>query len=144
MLNNLFNAIALVALIGAAFLAPAPPAGPPKTMSAAAAGSVARAPVPASTAPTELQAQQQPVPVIRSAPTRPAVAALDDLSRPEAKAPSQSGLDREAAKVAIEADGYKRVRIVEKAANGAWRAKAYRGAAEVVVMVDEAGRVLTE
>ncbi|MBI2740518.1 MAG: hypothetical protein HYX38_28730 [Rhodospirillales bacterium] len=142
MLNNLFNAIALVALIGAAFLAPAPPAASPRTT--AAAGSVAHASVPVSTASTELRAQQQPVPVIRSAPTRPIAVPLDDLSRSEAKAPSQSGLDREAAKVAIEADGYKRVRIVDKAANGTWRAKAFRGSIEVVVVVDEAGRVLTE
>jgi len=81
---------------------------------------------------------------VRSAPARPAAAAPDDLSRSEAKAPSQSGLDREAAKVAIEADGYKRVRIVDKAANGTWRARAYRGTTEVVIVVDGAGRVLTE
>jgi hypothetical protein len=145
MLNNLFNAIALIALIGAAFLAPAPPAASPRTMSGAAANSsVARASVPVSTASTELRAQQLPVPVVRSAPTRPAAAAAHDLSRSEAKALSQSGLDREAAKAAIEADGYKRVRIVDKGANGGWRATAYRGMTEVVVVVDEAGRVLTE
>jgi hypothetical protein len=144
MLNNLFNAIALVALIGAAFLAPAPPAASPKALSGSAAGPVARPSVPASTASTELRAQQLPVPVVRSAPPRPAAGAPDDLPRSEVKAPSQSSRDREAARVAIEADGYKRVRIVDRAANGTWRAKAYRGTTEVVVVVDEAGRVLTE
>jgi len=146
MLNNLFNAIALVALIGAAFLAPgpdSPPAASPATRSGATVGSVSRASVPVSTASTELRAQQQPVPVVRSAPARPAAAASDDQARTEAKTPSPGGLDRAAARVAIEADGYKSVRIVEKAANGTWRAKAYRGATEVVVVVDEAGRVLT-
>ena len=147
MLNNLFNAIALVALIGAAFLAPAPKSAPvasPRTASGAAAGPVTHASASVSTASTELRAQQQPVPVIRSAPTRPVAAAPDEPSRSEAKAPSESGLDREAAKVAIEADGYKRVRIVDKAANGGWRAKAFRGTTEVAVVVDGAGRVLTE
>jgi hypothetical protein len=147
MMNNLFNAITLVALIGAAFLAPAPKSAPvasPRTASGPAAGPVAHASVPVSTASTELRAQQQPVPVVRSAPARQVAVVSDDPSRSEAKAPSQSGLDREAAKVAIEADGYKRVRIVDKAANGTWRAKAFRGTTEVVVVVDEAGRVLTE
>ncbi len=147
MLNNLFNAIALVALIGAAFLAPAPeslPVASPGAKPGSAVGSVSHASVPVSTASSELRAQQQPVPVVRSAPARPAAVASDELAQSEGKTPSHGGLDRAAAKVAIEADGYKSVRIVDKAANGTWRAKAYRGTTEIVVVVDEAGRVLTE
>ena len=38
-------------------------------------------------------------------------------------------------------DGYKRVSIMGKASNGAWRAKAYRGSTEVLLTVDGTGRV---
>lgn len=147
MMNMLCNAVALVALIGAAFLAPGPegvPAAPDKTMSEYAVGSVTRAPAPVSTASIELRAHQLPVPVVRSVPARLATTPLDERSPSEVTAPSRNSLDRQAAKSAIEADGYKRVRIVDKGANGTWRAKAYRGATEVEVVVDSAGRVRTE
>lgn len=147
MMNNLFNAIALVTLVSAAFLAPGPgsaPGAPAKTMSEPAVGSATRAAVPISTASIELRAQQPPVPVVRSVPARSATAAADERSQSEVTATSRSSLDRQAARAAIEADGYKRVRIVDKAANGTWRAKAYRGTTEVEVVVDGAGRVLTE
>lgn len=144
MMNNLFNAIALVALIGAAFLAPAPPAAAPRTVSGPAANPVAPSTASPGPASTELRAQQPPVPVVRSVLARPAAAAPEEPAKSEARAPSPDRLERDAAKVAIEADGYKRVRIVDKGANGTWRAKAYRGDTEVVVMVDGAGRVLTE
>jgi hypothetical protein len=58
---------------------------------------------------------------------------------PEAKA--QDNLDERAAKAAIEADGYKRVSVLGKSADGTWRAKAYRGATDVRLTVDAAGRV---
>lgn len=150
MMNNLFNGMALVALIGAAFLAPGPgvapaaPAAPAKIVSEPAAGPVARASAPVSTASIELRAHQLPVPVVRSAPARPATAASGERSPSEATAPSRNSLDRDAARAAIEADGYKRVRIIDKSANGTWRAKAYRGTTEVEVVVDGAGRVLTQ
>jgi len=53
----------------------------------------------------------------------------------------QDELDRKVAKAAAEADGYRRVSIVGKASNGAWRAKAYRGTTEVLLTVDGTGRV---
>lgn len=147
MMNNLLNAVALVALIGAAFMAPGPeaaPAAPAKTTSEPAVVSVARATAPGGAASIELRAQQLPVPVVRNVPTRPTSAAPAGRSQPAATAPSRTNLDRETARAAIEADGYRRVRIVDKSANGAWRARAYRGATEVEVVVDGAGRVLTE
>jgi hypothetical protein len=147
MMNNLFNVIALVALVGAAFLAPGPgvaPAAPAKSVSEPAVGSVTRASAPVSTASIELRAHQLPVPVVRSVPARPTTATPDERSPPEATAPSRNGLEKEAARAAIEADGYKRVRIIDKSANGAWRAKAYRGPTEVEVVVNGAGRVLTQ
>ena len=150
MMKILLNAIALIALIGAAFLAPGPgaapaaPAAPAKAMPESAVGSVTSAPVPVSTASIELRAQQLPVPVVRSVPARPTTVAPDERSPSEATAPSRNSRDKDAARAAIEADGYKRVRIVDKGANGTWRAKAYRGATEVEVIVDGAGRVLTQ
>jgi hypothetical protein len=53
-------------------------------------------------------------------------------------------LDRKAAKVAVEMDGYKRASILGKTSNGAWRAKAYRGTTEVSLIVDGTGRVSLE
>jgi hypothetical protein len=65
---------------------------------------------------------------------------------PEAAAEDEAedALDREAAKAAIERDGYKRVRILDKADNGGWRAKAYRGVVEVLLKVDPHGAVSAE
>jgi hypothetical protein len=46
-----------------------------------------------------------------------------------------------AAKAAIEADGYKGVRILQRAADGGWRARALRGTIEVGLSVDLRGSV---
>jgi hypothetical protein len=54
---------------------------------------------------------------------------------------AQDDIDGKAAKAVIEVDGYKRVSIMGKASNGAWRAKAYRGSTEVLLTVDGTGRV---
>jgi hypothetical protein len=47
-----------------------------------------------------------------------------------------------AARAAIEADGYKSVRILSKG-DGVWRAKALRGKTEVLLIVDSQGSVTT-
>jgi hypothetical protein len=57
----------------------------------------------------------------------------------EPTAPEQ--LHSKAAKMAVEADGYKRVTVLGKGPKGAWRAKGYRGTTEVLLTVDGAGRV---
>ena len=144
MMTSLFNAIALVALIGTAFLVPPPPSASaplaprpttvqavPASVSSARAGS------------DDLQRRQPPVPVVRRAPAPPAIVIPDEAPRSDTKA-APDGLDKMAAKTAVEADGYKGVSIVGKSANGAWRAKAYRGTTEVVVVVDSTGRVSSE
>ena len=46
-----------------------------------------------------------------------------------------------AAKAAIEADGYKGVRILQRAEDGGWRARALRGTIEVGLSVDLRGSV---
>ena len=50
-------------------------------------------------------------------------------------------IEVKAAKTAVEADGYKRVTVLGKGPNGAWRAKGFRGATEVLLTVDDTGRV---
>ena len=47
-----------------------------------------------------------------------------------------------AARAAIEADGYRSVRIVSKG-DGVWHAKALRGKTEVLLIVDSNGSVTT-
>jgi hypothetical protein len=93
-----------------------------------------------------LEARQAPVPLVRNfrpppvpAPA-PAVSA-DAAPVPVEQQPAQGDLDSNAAKVAAETDGYKRVSIVGKAGNGGWRAKGYRGTTEVLLTVDGTGRV---
>ncbi len=51
------------------------------------------------------------------------------------------GLAENDARAAIEADGYKKVRAMNKAADGTWRARALRGATEVALRVDSTGNV---
>jgi hypothetical protein len=46
-----------------------------------------------------------------------------------------------AARVAIEADGYKGVEVLRKGDNGLWHAKAFRGKTEVLLTVDSRGTV---
>ena len=49
-----------------------------------------------------------------------------------------------AAKAAIEADGYKGVKVLRQGPNGIWYAKAMRGKTEVGLTVDAGGRVALE
>jgi len=51
---------------------------------------------------------------------------------------------QQAAKAAIEADGYKSVQMLGQGSNGVWRASALRGKTRIVVNVDQAGNVFTE
>ena len=48
------------------------------------------------------------------------------------------------ARAAIEADGYKNVRVVSKTTDGTWRARALRGTTEVSLIVDARGNVIGE
>jgi len=63
---------------------------------------------------------------------------------PDAALPNDTILGKmteSAAKAAIEADGYKGVRILQRAADGGWRARALRGTIEVGLSVDLRGSV---
>lgn len=90
-----------------------------------------------------LESRQAPVPLVRNLPLPASAVAPQPPARdPEVQA--QDDLDRQAAKAAIEADGYKRVTILGKKANGAWRAKGYRGPTEVTLTADGTGAVSME
>ena len=96
-----------------------------------------------------LEARRAPVPLVRkvraSVPSPTAASATAAAAPvPDAEVQAQDDLDRKAAKAAVELDGYKRVTVLGKASNGAWRAKAYRGTTEVRLTVDGTGRVSLE
>jgi hypothetical protein len=90
-----------------------------------------------------LEARQAPVPLVRHFRPPPIPATSTDAESAPAEQPAED-LDRNAAKAAVELDGYKRVSIVGKVGNGGWRAKGYRGTTEVLLKVDGAGRVSME
>ena len=87
------------------------------------------------------QARQAPVPLVR-APNPPYVPPKELQEATET--PPQNEFDKKAAKAAIEADGYRGVTVLSKAANGGWRARALRGATEVQLTVDSSGRVSSQ
>jgi len=99
---------------------------------------------PAKPLSTALLVHQLPIPLVRQAPAAPAPTMLADRSAPTAenRGRDDGDGDRKAtAKAAIEADGYKRVTVLGRRTDGTWQAKAYRGATEVLVAVDDTGRV---
>ena len=63
---------------------------------------------------------------------------------PEAADAVAEQRSQQAAKAAIEADGYKSVQILSQGSNGVWKASALRGKTRIVVSVDQAGNVFTE
>jgi hypothetical protein len=77
----------------------------------------------------------QPAPISPQPP-----ATVVELQVNEAALP-RDGLDRASARAAIEADGYRSVSFLGRESDGSWRARAYRDAIEVQVIVDSAGRV---
>jgi hypothetical protein len=101
--------------------------------------------VPARITPT-LVARQAPVPM-KLAPRVPI--AVKEVPPQEAKAETTlpetvRGVSDASARAAIEADGYKRVRVISKADDGTWHAKALRGSTEVALRVDAQGNVMAE
>ena len=97
--------------------------------------------------------RRAPVPLVRKAPPRVPIAVVEPAppSLPPAVEPTNEAqpaepaprdpFDSKAAKTAVEADGYKRVTVLGKGPNGSWRAKGFRGTTEVLLTVDDTGRV---
>jgi hypothetical protein len=121
--------------------APAPAA--PVTRKGAPAPTVQKASVEMRQAPVPFQPKPRP-PV-----NLPPVADKDKAT--EAKATGQAGdkpgetsadpAGENAARAAIEADGYKGVKVLRKGANGVWHASALRGKTTVMLTVDASGGV---
>ena len=117
---------------------------------------VAPAPAPKVVTPVpvvqkvSIEARQAPVPLhFKSRPpvNLPAVDGAATEAKPadgnaaEPAAATDDTFSENAAKAAIAADGYKNVRMVRKAGNGVWQAKALRGNTEVSLTVDASGSV---
>ena len=98
--------------------------------------------LPARGAPS-VDATRPPVPVV-SSPRRSFVPANEAASTPS---PSPAGtapsgnMTAAAAKAAIEADGYKGVRVLARGSDGVWKASALRGQTEVQLSVGLTGGV---
>ena len=124
------------------------PVSPPELL--AKPGSKAKAPAPvmqkasveAPKAPVPLQAKPRPSLNLPATEAKATEAKPDEAAQ-EAAA-SSGGLNEAAAKAAIEADGYKGVRILRKDVNGVWRATGMRGQTVVLLMVDSSGSVSAE
>ena len=136
------------------------PAAAHKAMRAEVTPSVpAASPAKASTAPTALAPTVEKVAVEpRQAPVPFQMKPRPPVNLPEAKATdakatetkpgetpvdpaSADGSGEKSAKAAIEADGYKNVKVLRKGANGVWHASAQRGTTTVMLTVDASGSV---
>jgi hypothetical protein len=123
--------------------APVAPIAVPLTRKREPAPTVQKASVETRQAPVPFQPKPRP-PV-----NLPPVADKDKAT--EAKATGQAGdkpgetsadpAGENAARAAIEADGYKGVKVLRKGANGVWHASALRGKTTVMLTVDASGGV---
>jgi hypothetical protein len=102
-----------------------------------------RAEAPPARVTQTLVARQAPVPMLMTSrpPALAPVAAGADSATAET-APRQ--FNEADARAAIEADGYRKPRIVNKGADGTWHARALRGTIEVSLRVDAQGNVAGE
>ena len=110
----------------------------------AAALAIAPAPEPV-VKKASVEVRQAPVPLLMKA--RPPIEQKTfdvPAVAPEASPKTSDVSGESAAKAAIEADGYKRVKVLRQGVNGIWYARAMRGATEVPLTVDAAGRVSLE
>jgi len=102
-----------------------------------------------STKPAALEAARPPVPlrVVHKPPLPENPARSDGKAGTDGTETTDKANDeksQQAARAAIEADGYKGVQILGQRGNGVWKASALRGKTRVVVSVDQAGNVFTE
>ena len=141
---NNFLVVGMFAALGWATVSAAPP------LPAAESNSVPVAPTrPAGTQTPPVgnltpMSTRPPVPFVRAPRLAAATPSSSDASVAPPESKKQDDLGKNAARVAVEMDGYKRASIVGKASNGAWRVRAYRGATEVSLIVDGTGRVSLE
>lgn len=136
---------------------PVTPQASATSVSAASAVPVQAAAAPSGPSPksASVEAARPPVPlrVTHKPPLPEKPVAADKKASTDGKAgtdtpeKTESAPDektQQAARAAIEADGYKGVQILSQGSNGVWKASALRGKTRVVVSVDQAGNVFTE
>lgn len=90
-----------------------------------------------------VEMRQAPVP-LRVKPRPPVnvpTAKATDAKPGETPAEQPTADEKAAARAAIEADGYKGVKVLRKGANGVWHASALRGKTTVMLTVDSSGNV---
>jgi hypothetical protein len=106
-------------------------------------------PAPAVQKPT-VEARQAPVPL--QLKPRPAVSlpAADQkagdgkAAQPATDAPGNDAFNETSARAAIEADGYRSVKVLRRGANGIWHASGLRGKTTVMLRVDGNGTVTAD
>ncbi len=106
------------------------------------APTVQKASIETRQAPVPLLVKPRPpvdLPAVDAAAATPATAA-----NTEQAAATDNAAGESVAKSAIEADGYKGVKVIRKGENGMWYAKAMRGKTEVTLIVDASGSVSAE
>src|SRR4051794_15965697 len=142
MANN-FILLGTIGAIGWIFISGPPPIKPiePSPLSRVATNGSSASPYASTGSSPAINTRRDPVPLVRNVrvpPASPVPSASSDA--PPARV-EHDELDRRAAKAAAENDGYRRVSIVGRASNGAWRATGYRGTTEVLLTIDGIGRV---
>jgi hypothetical protein len=119
---------------------PAPSASRPASPKMAAAPTVQKSTVEMRQAPVPLQVKPR-VPVNVPAANAKATEAKPGETPAEQPAADDAAGEKAAARAAIEADGYKGVKVLRKGANGVWHASALRGKTTVMLTVDGSGSV---
>ena len=129
------------------------PPAPDLVMPAVARQPVAALPVAPAPEPVvkkaSFEVRQAPVPLVMKArppieqKTFDAPAAVPEVPAKTSDVSGESAVKagESAAKAAIEADGYKGVKVLRQGPNGVWYAKAMRGSTEVALTVNAAGHV---
>ena len=146
MANNILL-LSTVGAIGWIFLSGPPEMKPVREPSRVAAATTSANSYTGARPSSGIEARQAPVPLVRSVRVSPPATAASAATAPAGSVEipvatgDQDDLDRRAAKAAAEEDGYKRVTIIGKASNGAWRVRGLRGTTEVLLTVDGTGRV---
>ena len=84
------------------------------------------------------------MPAVEAAQPQPEAPKAGDATASDAAASDTGASDTgssAAAKAAVEADGYKGVKVLRKGDNGLWYAEGLRGSTKVLLMVDAQGNV---
>ena len=120
--------------------APAAPVAAPVAPKGAPAPTVQKASVEPRQAPVPFQMKPRPAVNLPPVADKDKAAEAKASGKPE-ETSSGDAAGESAARAAIEADGYKGVKVLRKGANGVWHASALRGKTTVMLRVDSSGSV---